>query len=89
MACVGASAARALALVHGTDSISFTAVWLGNAANPTDTSRNYSGFWEMALEEASRHVVGGIHFSFENRASQKVCVKVPEFINANHMVPIT
>jgi hypothetical protein len=89
MACVGASAARALALVHGTDSVLFTAVWLGNAANPADTSRNYSGFWQMALAEARSRVFGGIHFSFANRASQKDCVKVPEFINANRMVPHT
>ena len=87
MACVGASAARALALVHGTDAVPFTAVWLGNTANPTDTSRDYDGFWPMALDEARSRVFGGIHFSFENRASQKVCVKVAEFAFANHMVP--
>jgi hypothetical protein len=87
MACVGASAATALARVHGTDEIAFTAVWAGNAANPTDVSRNYAGFWAMALDQAKSRVYGGIHFNFENVASQEACPKVVDFVVSNYMQP--
>jgi hypothetical protein len=84
MACVGASAARALALFHGTDVMSFTAKWLGAAGQP-DVSRNYSSFWQLALDQANSRIYGGIHFSFESRASQESCPKVAEYVYANFM----
>jgi hypothetical protein len=85
-ACVGASAARALALFYGTDAIPFTAVWLGNTGNP-DVSRPYGGFWQLAEDQANSRVYGGIHFSFESAASQESCVKVPEYVVTHFMTP--
>lgn len=92
MACAGASAARALALGHGTDEIAFTATWFGLPATDTtpatsDVSRNYTSFWRMALDEARSRIVGGIHYTFESRASQRACPKVSEFVFNNYMVP--
>ena len=86
MACVGASAARALALFYGTDAVSFTAVWLGNTGNP-DVKRPYASFWQLAEDQANSRVYGGIHFRFENAASQASCPRVPEYVFARFMVP--
>jgi hypothetical protein len=86
MACVGASAATALSLFYGTDAIPFHAVWLGSTGNP-DVSRAYGGFWQLAEDQADSRVYGGIHFSFENAASQESCVKVPEYVLARFMKP--
>jgi hypothetical protein len=81
---VGASAAAALRLFYGTDTMAFTARWLGNTGNP-DVSRPYAGFWQMAEDQANSRVYGGIHFSFESAASQEYCVKVPEYVFENYM----
>lgn len=78
-ACVGASAARALALIHGTDQVAFTARWLGSESNP-DVSRNYASFTQMAQDQANSRIYGGIHFRFENEASQEACPKVAEWV---------
>ena len=86
MACVGASAARALALFYGTDAVPFTAVWTGSGGNP-DVARNYAGFWQMAEDQANSRVYGGIHYRFDNEASQATCVRVPEFVYAHFMQP--
>lgn len=86
MACVGASAARALALAHGTDDVAFIALWQGNAGNP-DVSRAYSRFSQLAEEQADSRIYGGIHFRYESIASQKACVKVAEYVNARFMRP--
>jgi hypothetical protein len=86
MACVGASAATALALFHETDEMPFTAVWLGNAGNP-DVSRPYTSFWQMAVDQANSRIYGGIHFSFENLASQEACPKVARYVFENYMQP--
>ena len=86
MACVGASAARALALFYDTDEVPFTAVWIGSAGNP-DVSRPYQGFWQLAQDQANSRVYGGIHYRFDNEASQATCVRVPEYVFANFMRP--
>jgi hypothetical protein len=86
-ACVGASAASALRLFHGTDAIAFTARWLGNPGNP-DVSRAYTSFWQMAEDQANSRVYGGIHFSFEGAASQESCAKVSEYVFENYMAPV-
>jgi hypothetical protein len=86
MACVSASAATALALFHGTDEMPFTAVWLGNTGNP-DVSRQYESFWQMAVDQANSRIYGGIHFSFENTASQQACPKVARYVFDNFMQP--
>jgi len=86
MACVGASAATALSLFHGTDEMPFAAVWLGNTGNP-DVTRQYAGFWQLALDQANSRIYGGIHFSFENAASQQACPKVARYVFDNFMQP--
>ncbi len=85
-ACVGASAARALALFYGTDAVPFNAVWLGTPGNP-DVTRAYPGFWQLAVDQADSRVYGGIHFRFENEASQASCVQVPAYVFARFMQP--
>lgn len=85
-ACVGASAARALSLVHGTDDVAFNAVWQGSAGNP-DVTRPYSRFSQLAEDQANSRIYGGIHFRFENVASQQACPKVAEYVNARFMRP--
>jgi hypothetical protein len=85
-ACVGASAARALALFYGTDAMPFNAVWIGTTGNP-DVTRPYAGFWQMATDQANSRVYGGIHFTFENDASREACPRVPEYVFAHYMRP--
>jgi hypothetical protein len=85
MACMGASAARTLANVFGTNDIAVTATWVGNAGNP-DVSRNYAGFWQLAEEQARSRVYGGIHFTFDNIASQESCKKVADYISAHYLL---
>ncbi len=86
MACVGASAARALALFYGTDTVPFNASWVGSNGNP-DVTRPYQGFWRMAEDQANSRVYGGIHYRFDNEASQATCVRVPEYVYAHYMLP--
>jgi hypothetical protein len=86
MACVSASAARAMALVHGSDAIPFTAVWQGSTGNP-DVSRQYASFSQLALDQANSRIYGGIHFRFENEASQQSCPRVADFVFARFMQP--
>jgi len=86
MACVGASAARALGLFYGTDAVTFNAVWIGSGGNP-DVTRPYSSFWQMAEDQANSRVFGGIHYRFDNEASQATCPRVPEFVFTHYMLP--
>jgi hypothetical protein len=83
-ACVGASAARALGLIHGTDEVAFIAKWLGSGSNP-DVSRSYASFTQMAQDQANSRIYGGIHFRFENEASQEVCPKVAQWVFKHFM----
>jgi hypothetical protein len=72
MACVGAAAATSLAMGIGTDDVAFSVTWKGANGNP-DVTRNYSGFWELALQEADSRIYGGIHYRFDNDVSQEYC----------------
>lgn len=85
MACMGASAARTLANVFGTNDIAITPTWVGNAGN-ADVSRNYAGFWQLAEEQARSRVYAGIHFTFDNIASQESCKKVADYISAHYLL---
>jgi hypothetical protein len=86
MACVGASAARALALNFGTNDIPVTARWVGAMGN-ADVSLHYPSFWHVAEAEALSRVYGGIHFTFESIASQESCPKVADYVFENYMTP--
>jgi hypothetical protein len=84
MACVGASAARALALFHGTDEMNFNALWQGSSGQP-DVTRPYSSFWQLAEDQANSRIYAGIHFRFESEVSQESCPKVAEYVFARFM----
>jgi hypothetical protein len=89
MTCIGASAARALADVFGTDEKSFTATWYGSDATPPPVvhSADYDSFLTLAQEEGDSRIFGGIHFRFEIDASLKSCADVADYLFANYMQP--
>jgi hypothetical protein len=84
VACLSAASARALQIAFGRDNVPFTVVYPRTMGLPTET-RNYDGFWDLAQQEARSRILGGIHFKFDNDASQAYCVKVPEF-TAEHFM---
>jgi hypothetical protein len=89
MACVGAGAARSLADVFGTNDIAITGRWYDNTAGtgtPVAT-RSYAGFRQMAEDQGRSRVYGGIHFTFELKASQERCPKVADYAFENYMTP--
>jgi hypothetical protein len=86
MAGIGACAAEALANGVGTNDFAFSVTWVGVAPN-TNVTREYSSFWQLAQEEADSRVYGGIHYRFDNEASQASCVKIVQHAYANLMVP--
>ena len=83
MACVGASAATALAYALGTNDIPTRAVWR-NLTGP-DYVRDYTSLWQIAVEQAEARVYGGIHYRFDNETSQEACPKVAGWVYANYM----
>ena len=85
-ACASAAAARALAIVAGGDEFSFAAVWQAPDGSVLST-RHYTGFRQMADEQARSRVYGGIHFQFDNEPSQEVCPRVVDFVARHYMVP--
>jgi hypothetical protein len=84
-ACLSAAAARALQLALGRDDVPFSITWPRTMGLPSVT-RDFTGFWQLANQQARSRVHGGIHFQFDSDASQAACVKVPEFTNANFML---
>jgi hypothetical protein len=85
-ACLSAAAARALQLAIGRDDVSFTITWIRTGGLPSVT-RSFSGFWELADQQARSRILGGIHFQFDSDASQASCRKVSEYTFANFMRP--
>lgn len=85
-ACVAAAAARALAIVAGGDDFAFTAVWQAPDGSAL-AIRHYTGFRQMADDQARSRVYGGIHFTFDNEPSQQVCPAVVDFTARHFMVP--
>ncbi len=86
MAGLGACAAEALARGVGTDAVAFSATWVGSGANPNVT-RQYSSFSQLGQEEADSRIYGGIHFRFDNEASQLSCDAIVEHAYASVMRP--
>jgi hypothetical protein len=86
MACIGASAARSLALFFGTDAMPVSATWTGLNGNANVTVP-YTGFWQIAEAQAASREFGGIHYRFDTLASQDVCPKVAGYVYANYMRP--
>lgn len=86
MACLGASAARALELNFDDTNVPVTAHWIGTMGNP-NVAIDYPNFWAVAEAEAVSRIYGGIHFTFESVASQESCRKVAEYVFENYMRP--
>ena len=84
-ACLSAAAARALQLALGRDDVPFSITWSRTMGLPSVT-RDFTGFWQLADQQARSRIHGGIHFQFDSDASQAACVKVPEFTEANYMI---
>ena len=88
MACVGAGAATALALAFGTDDVPLTVVWKGTVMPPNpDVTKEFPGFWALAVDEADSRIYAGIHYRFDNEESQIVCPKISHFAFDNYMQP--
>lgn len=85
-ACLSAASARALQIAFGGDDIPFSVTYPRTMGLPTET-RSYTGFWDLAEQQARSRVLGGIHFQFDSDASQAACVKVPEFTASQFMLP--
>jgi hypothetical protein len=85
-ACVAAAAARALAIVAGGDDFAFAAAWQAPDGSVLST-RYYTGFRQMADEQARSRVYGGIHFQFDSEPSQQVCPRVVDFVAQHYMRP--
>jgi hypothetical protein len=86
MACVGASAARALQLAFGTNDIAVAATWRQSGGLP-DVTHYFDGFWEVVEEEAASRIYAGIHYRFDQTAGQEVGRRVAEFVFDNFMTP--
>ena len=86
VACLSAASARALQIAFDRDDIPFTVVYPRTMGLPTET-RTYAGFSDLAQQEADSRIFGGIHYRFDNEASQAYCVKVPEFAAEHFMLP--
>jgi hypothetical protein len=84
VACIGTSAARALARIFKTDAVPFTMSWTGTGGN-ANVTRSYTGFSQLAEEAGLSRMYGGIHFVFEIDASNEACTKVADFLADNHM----
>jgi len=85
-ACLSAASARALQIALDRDDIPFTVTYPRTGSLPTET-RDYTGFSDLARQEARSRVLGGLHFTFDNDASRAYCVKVPELVAESLMLP--
>ena len=87
VACIGTSAARALAKVLGNDQIPFgvTWTWTGSAGAGADVTRQFSTLSQLANDAGMSRVHGGIHFEFEIHAANMACTKVADYVFATYM----
>lgn len=96
VACIGAVVARSLQNSLGSDAITFDIVWKG--ANPPagsppgtpprpDVTQRYTSLWAVAVDAANARIYGGLHFRFDNEASQEICPKIADWIHARYMKP--
>jgi hypothetical protein len=89
MACIGASAARILENVSGSDNANFAATWYSTTTPATVVhSQPYSSFSALSQDEGDSRIWGGIHFRFEITASQISCTQVADYLFDHYMRPI-
>jgi hypothetical protein len=86
MACIGASAARALQLAFGTNDVPLKATWRQSGGLP-DVTREFAGFWELAEDQNMARIWGGVHYRFDQVAGQQIGRQTAEFVFANYMTP--
>jgi hypothetical protein len=86
MAGIGACAALALERGLGTDQVPFGVTWVGSGGN-ANVTRQYASFSQLAQEEADSRIYGGIHYRFDNEASQESCTKIVHHAYASVMRP--
>ncbi len=85
--CIGAVGARALQLGFGRDDLPFS-VTFPRTGGFADVTWSFTGFDDLAVQQARSRVYGGIHFQFDSNASRSACPKVAEWAFANYMVPL-
>jgi hypothetical protein len=86
LATIGASAARALQLVCGTNDVPVAVTWTQLGGLP-DITRHFDGFSQAADEEFMARIYGGVHYRFDQQAGQHVGQSAAEFVFANFMRP--
>ena len=86
VACLSAASARALQIAFDRDDIPITVTYPRTMGLPTET-RTYAGFWDLAQQEADSRIFAGLHYRFDNEASQRFCVKATEFAAEHFMLP--
>jgi hypothetical protein len=84
MACIGASQSCVLTRVFGQDNIPFSMTWVMIDGSPSVT-RAYTGFKELADQEAQSRIWGGIHFQFESQVSIGVCTPLADYAVDNYL----
>jgi hypothetical protein len=85
LATIGASAARAMQLVFGTNDVPVSITW--SLTGGLTVTRHFDGFWQAADEEALARIYGGVHYRFDQDAGQQVGRSVAEFVFANFAQP--
>jgi hypothetical protein len=83
MACIGASAARALELAFGTDDMAITATW--KQSNGPDVSHQFDSFSALADSQYMARIWGGVHYRFDQVAGQRIGNQVAEYVFMNFM----
>ena len=86
LATIGASAARALQHVSGTNDVPVAITWKGLGKAPP-VARRFDGFQRAADEEFMARIYGGVHYRFDQQAGQQVGVSVADYVFANFMRP--
>jgi hypothetical protein len=86
VACLSAASARALQIAFGRDDIPFSVTYPRTMGLQTET-RSFTGFSDLAQQEARSRILGGIHYQFDSDASRQACAKVPEFTASRFMLP--
>jgi hypothetical protein len=84
-ATIGATCATVLREFFGTDDIEFTVDW--SAYGFPGVTRSYDGFWDAADEQARSRVYGGIHFSFDSAAGQRIGRNVGNYVMDHVLLP--
>jgi hypothetical protein len=84
--CIGAAGARALQLGFGRDDLPFSVTY-PRTGGFADVTYSFTGFDDLAVQQARSRIYGGIHYEFDSTASRSACPKVAEWAFAHYSVP--